>query len=272
MNWYPKLLPPALVVCLAFSQAESYAQAPVRAALSSSVVASPLPRERELFTAARDGDISKLRSLIRSGVNCNARTEEGDTILTLAAQGNREDAVRAALEFKPELNRRGGLGMSALSLATVHGLNRSVERLLRAGADVNVADSAGVTPLAAALRLGRFELARRLLDAGADPRRADQSGTTPLHILAARGDDTGPERPALAPLLLDLGADPNVADAETRTPLFLAILNHHDEVARVLISRRNTILTKTTQGYAPLFWARQMENQMLADLIEARIR
>jgi ankyrin repeat protein len=262
----------ALVLAGLAPQARAQAQTPPRPAFSPAAEEEPLPREVALFEAVRGGDIARMRALIRSGVNFDARTSEGDTILTLALRHDQEDVVRAALDFKPELNRVGALGMSALSLATVHGLQATAQRLLRAGADVNQADADGVTPLAAALRLHQFTLAQRYLDGGADPLRADRNGTTPLHILASGGDAAGGlAAPLLTPRLLERGADPNALDAESASPLFLALLHHHPDVAEAIVRQGSTDLRRPTQGYTPLHWARQFGYADLARLIAARL-
>ncbi|HYA65327.1 MAG TPA: ankyrin repeat domain-containing protein, partial [Burkholderiaceae bacterium] len=109
-------------------------------------------------------------------------------------------------------------------------------------------------------------IAVRLLAAGAVPRRADVQGVTPLHIVAERGDEP------MTRALLQHGADPNVLDHEQRSPLFLALSNHHPEVAITLAQSSHINLRLVTQGYPPRFWAHQMEYDDIARSIDERLR
>jgi ankyrin repeat protein len=231
------------------------------------------PETRQMLAAAHDGDVVQFRKLVKAGVNFNAQDEAGNSALTLAVQSNREEMVRALLDYHVALNRRGALGMTALGVATLQGARQMVERLLRAGADVDAADASGVTPLSSACRLGRWDLARRLLSAGAAPDKADQTGKTPLLALAGRrvSADDG-EAAKIAAELLARGADPNARDSEARTPLGLALAKGHASLAATLVDNPRTDLRKLSEGYTPLAWARQLGQEDLAQRIELRLQ
>jgi uncharacterized protein len=103
----------------------------------------------DLHYAAGEGDIGRLRELLRGGSDPNHQDDQGLTPLHFAAVHAQPDAARVLLE---------------------------------AGAQVDVEDSWGNHPLARAVMSSRgaCELIRLLLDAGADPEHANHSGNSPL--------------------------------------------------------------------------------------------
>jgi hypothetical protein len=115
------------------------------------------PDERALHAAAREGDLGRLRALLRSGVRLEARDSTGFTALMVAVANGRSETARI---------------------------------LLQAGADVNASTPRGWTALMQATSTGRAEAVQLLLDAGADPDARDREAGTALDIAQAanRGD------------------------------------------------------------------------------------
>jgi len=73
-------------------------------------------------------------------------------------------------------------------------------------------------------------------------------------------------------VLLDHEADPNALDQERRSALFMALLNHHPQVAAILVQRDQTNLRLPTQGYPPKHWAQPMGYEDIARSIDERLR
>ncbi len=236
------------------------------AQMSAAPASAATAEEDVMFAASRVGNVALFRDMIKAGAKVDARDAGGNTALVYATLSDSDDMVREVLSHHPDPDRRGSLGMTALGIATAHGALHTVGRLLRAGANPDVADASGVTPLASALRLDRGAVAERLLAARADPGLADRDGVAPLHIAAEKGDA------AMTIHLLVAGADPNVLDNDHRSPLFLALFNHHREVVEAMVRRPQTDLALVSQGYSPLFWARQMGYEDIAQSIAARLR
>jgi hypothetical protein len=113
--------------------------------------------ERALHVAAREGNLGRLRTLLRSGVRLEARDSSGFTALMVAVANTRSETARA---------------------------------LLQAGADVNASTPRGWTALMQAASTGRTEAVQLLLEAGADPDARDREAGTALDIAQAanRGD------------------------------------------------------------------------------------
>lgn len=89
------------------------------------------------------------------------------------------DMVQKCISNKTNVNARDENGQSALHLAADKGFVECVNVLLQAGADVNAADISGISVLEAAVIGGNKEVIRVMLEAGADPDQEDMDGETP---------------------------------------------------------------------------------------------
>jgi ankyrin repeat protein len=128
---------------------------------------------QSLLDAARRDDIDAIKSLLASGVDADAKSEDGSTALTWAAM-------------------RGNTAMA--------------EQLLAAGANPNISNMYGVAPLQVAIENAATEVARILLLKGADPNAARENGETPLMTAARLGNGE------IVKLLLSRHADPNARE------------------------------------------------------------
>ena len=86
--------------------------------------------------AARYGDIERLRALLESGSDVNARDRYHQTALMLAAQGGHAAVVRLLIERGADLNVAAKFSLTALMLAVVGGHAEVVRVLVDAGADL----------------------------------------------------------------------------------------------------------------------------------------
>ncbi|XP_057212118.1 ankyrin repeat domain-containing protein 39 [Triplophysa rosa] len=107
--------------------------------------------ERGIWSAALDGDLEKVRSFLRKGIDPNLRDQSHYTALHYAG-------------------RAGHLSVCML--------------LLDCGACVNAQTRGGATPLHRSAYCGHVRVVKVLLDRGADPHLTDDDGTTPLHKAA----------------------------------------------------------------------------------------
>lgn len=209
-----------------------------------------------LVEAARQGDVSTLRSLLEAEPElANARTEQGESPVLLAAYHQQPDAVAVLAEHaqldvfeaavvgraerldellsaEPSLvGKRTPDGWTALHLAAFFGPTASTERLLAHGADVRAVsqNAQANTPLHAALA-GRGDPAvvEQLLLGGADVNAGAAQGVTPLHVAASRGNLD------LIKRLLARGADPSARMADGTTAAAMAQARGHPEAAALL--------------------------------------
>ena len=137
------------------------------------IAAAAVLDAHSLLDAAQRDDIDAVKSLLASGVDVDAKSEDGSTALTWAAM--RSNAAMA-------------------------------ERLLAAGADPNISNMYGVAPLQVAIENSATEVARLLLLKGANPNAARESGETPLMTAARLGNGE------IVKLLLSRHADPNARE------------------------------------------------------------
>ncbi|NP_001107112.1 ankyrin repeat domain-containing protein 39 isoform X1 [Danio rerio] len=107
--------------------------------------------ERGIWSAAMDGDVERVRMLIKKGTDPNMRDQANYTALHYAS-------------------RAGHVSVCEL--------------LLDCGACVNAQTHGGATPLHRAAYCGHQRVLKLLLERGADPGLTDDDGATPLHKAA----------------------------------------------------------------------------------------
>jgi uncharacterized protein len=147
--------------------------------------------------------VSNVRMLLDSGVNVEARDEEGETPLMRAAS---------------------------------YGQTEIFELLLARGARINVRDNRGTTPLIAAACAcalatmnDTYDIIKALLEKGANVNARTRDGTTALMMAAGSPDDA-----ASVKLLLSKGADPMAKDNQGKTAITFAKDSPFPEKVRLL--------------------------------------
>ncbi|MCL6588893.1 MAG: ankyrin repeat domain-containing protein [Firmicutes bacterium] len=146
--------------------------------------------EKAMVEAVQKGDTPMVQSLLDKGVSPNLKTDDGKTILMLAAYLGHTDITRL---------------------------------LLNEGAEVNAKDNGGKTALMYAAQAGNIEMARLLLESGADLNAVDENGQNALQIAQAYHQtdmveflsNWGKPTPTPAPALT---ATPNLMPSPTPVP------------------------------------------------------
>jgi len=158
-----------------------------------------------------------------------ARAAETPSLVTAAKQGD-IGAVRTLLGQGTAVDATEGDGTTALHWASYRDDIDVVGLLLDTGADVNVANDLGATPLWSASQNGSVAMVRRLLAAGADANLALWSGETPL-MIGSRAGATG-----VVELLLEHGAETDARAARGQTALMWAAAQQHTDVVNALLA------------------------------------
>jgi ankyrin repeat protein len=125
------------------------------------------PREPSCDVVLR-GHLTLAAKLVEQGAAVDARGENGQTCLMVAAARNDPDGVNFLLSSGADPNLQSTNGQTALIHAALSGDIESVQLLFEAGADSNHRARDGLTPLKAAIEGEHDEIAEMLRQAGAE--------------------------------------------------------------------------------------------------------
>jgi cytohesin len=234
-----------------------------------------------LYKAADARDLAEVNRRLAAGDPVDARGQNGETPLLVAAAQGSTDIATALLDRGADPNARTADGHTPLHAAAYWGQRDAVELLLARGADARLATRHGETPLHRALwrsaHPGRpgapldpalveasAAVAARLLDRGADPGAADGDGVTPLMLAAASG------HPPLVELLVARGAALETPGRDGITALYVAAIQDRPATAEALLARGARVDARTRSGYTPLIHAAKTGSEALAALLVAR--
>ncbi|XP_062512437.1 serine/threonine-protein phosphatase 6 regulatory ankyrin repeat subunit B-like [Corticium candelabrum] len=245
--------------------------------------------ERNVATAARDGDWEEVRRLVEEGGNVNdVDTKSNSTALHWAAENENSGICSFLLSRGAKINLKDKDGQTPLHLAAakhhfrtcqllVHvykadvasvnncgqtPLHKALIKSLRdipalylpliTNESVNVADRLGNCALHIAARNGDIQTVQLLVDCGADVNALNEDGQTPLHT-AAGGEKDCPE---LCSILLEHNAKIDAVDKDGNQPLHLAVRKGHTRTSRLLLSSEADVNSLNEDGQTPLHAAK----------------
>ncbi len=174
-------------------------------------VAGCSDKEKAIGAAVANGDTAEAQSLLDQGADPNSKTDNGKTLLMLAAYLGHTDIAKL---------------------------------LIDKGADVNAKDQDGKRALMYAAEKNNLEIGKLLLEKGADPNSADNSGKTALMYTAEKG------HVEFAELLLENGADLNAVANNGKTALQIARDNNQTAMVDLLSNWGKTAATETSDPTA----------------------
>ena len=217
------------------------------------------PRAAPLYYAALCGFHEMVELLVlKYPQYANAIGGEAGTALHSASNRGHVEVVRSLLKCGVDVDARGRWNQSPLQFVSPKGRLDVVRCLLDHGADPNFHDDDYTTPLSRAVVGGRrVEIIQVLLEHHADPNSQDKDGLTPMHGAFLYGNSKG-DYTQIVRLLLKHGANPDARDNERRTPLHLVsssqrlVSSSRLEIARVLLSHGADINAEDDKGGTPL--------------------
>lgn len=198
------------------------------AACSGPATAQTPPTDAEaralagLHAAAWRGDLARIRTLLQSGADADARDAQGRTPLHLATHARQRAAVRLLLQKGAQPGLLDAERYDAVTIAAVADDTGTLADLLAGGARADLVTSRyDGTALIAAAHLGHDGVVRQLIAAGAPLDHVNNLHWTAAIEAVVLGDG-GPRHQHTLAALVEAGADLRLADRQGRTPLQLA--------------------------------------------------
>ena len=211
----------------------------------------------ELNIAAEIGDTTKIKNLLKKGVDINERDNFDRTALIYAALNGHDRIINMLLESHADIHTKDHFGQTAFIAAVNRGHVNSAEILLKNGANPSTPNGEDMLPIFIAFEREDFEMVDLLLKYGIKINTMDKKGRTVLqriiesnrlelvrtvlrrgideryivHLAASVGDTT------LLKTLLKNKININKRDALGRTPLLLALLYDRTQFAKMLLDQ-----------------------------------
>jgi ankyrin repeat protein len=224
----------------------------------------------QFFNAASKGDLPALTSLLKNGIDVNARFAGGIALMAAATTGSAA-AVRLLLKHGADVAARDETESTALHWAALYGLQMPepggglsvIRALIKAGADITAKDSRGDTALDLAFAEDN-QTAIKLLTPVSDSGEVDQRTLDASLIKAAAYDNH-----TTAKKFLEKGANVNARGNLDWTPLLFAVHNENLRSVKMYLGAGADPNVKDATGQTVLQLARLRNNATIADLLIA---
>lgn len=206
-----------------------------------------------LFSAVQQGNAEMVKSLLAASADVNAVDNEGWTPLHYTVNYHDDlehdfpDIARLLIEAGANIDAREEDGDTPLSIAAMNQKPATFAVLMAAKADPNLAANDGRTPLIYAAEAGNSTMVSALLDAGANINASDNDGRTALHF-AADSEGSKAQHDEVVRDLLSRGARADVKDHKGTTPLMLAAKNGRAESVKAFIGAGADVSLKGPKG------------------------
>ncbi len=134
-----------------------------------------MENEEKLLLAAENGEIAKAKKLISSGVDVNAKNDDGWTALHWASRNGHTEIVKLLIKAWASVNTKNNYGLTALMLASMYGHTEVAKFLINSVADVNIKNNNDKTAFMLAEEKGYSEIVNLLESADSDRTDVEQS-------------------------------------------------------------------------------------------------
>lgn len=189
-----------------------------------------------LHRAAQLADIERIKPLLDSGVDLEARDAAGRTAMLIAAFASHEDTVIALARAGANMNAMDAQAYDAVTIAAVANDIEMLDVLLSQGASAaNITSPYDGTALIAAAHLGHHRVVDRLIRAGAPLDHINNLTWTALMEAVVLGDG-GADHTETVRLLLAAGADRSIADRDGVVPREHAAARGYDKILHLFDS------------------------------------
>ncbi|MFT4314280.1 MAG: ankyrin repeat domain-containing protein [Wolbachia pipientis] len=225
-------------------------------------------QQEKLFDAAKQGNLSMVRSLISQGANVDSRDHNNWTPLHCATVNGHLELVKYLLEKGADVLAKNNHDM-VLHLAVSSDKEEIIKLVLdkiketqeNINQHVDAQDTEGDTPLMWAAESGRVNAAQILLEYGASIEVKNNDGMTALHWTAKNG------HLGVAKLLAEKEANVHAIDNNGRKPIHVAVLNGYRNVVELFLSRGVSVDDIDKDGWTPLHYAACSSGQEMMDFL-----
>jgi ankyrin repeat protein len=190
------------------------------------------------------GTASQLSTLLDTGLDANAETKNGTTLLM--ASSAEVDKVKLLLSRGAKATTRTKSGTDALTIAAAYrGTSAAINALLDAGVSVDPPDGVRVrnSPLVLASMTGDLDNVRLLLKRGASPSEKALAEAVTFGY------------PEVVRTLIEAGADANIVEGSGINLLHWATIANRPDVIPVLAAAHVAINDQDDNGFTPLMYA-----------------
>ena len=202
-----------------------------------------------LWSAAEEGDLSRVEKLLRDGADSNISHPDGGTALIKSAAKGKIEVVRALLKARAQVDASDADGWTALMWSAENGLLEIVKLLLASGADPNAKNNVDAVAIMPASSNGHVDVVKLLLDKGADINAAANDGSTALMVAAGEGMTEAVK------FLLSNGANKDMKTTSGRTALFFGARSDSPDTVRLLLESGLDVNARAKDGTTPLMMA-----------------
>lgn len=190
----------------------------------------------DYLLAAQQGELAKLKSCLRQGVDINAVNRQGQTAVTLASLNKKYDCVATLIDAGADINKQDNTCLNPFLICCLNNDLTLLRLILPARPDLNRLTRFGGVGLTPACEKGHLDIVQELLHRTAiNLNHTNFVGWTPL-LEAIVLNDGGETQQAIVALLLEHGASPHMTDKYGKTPLELAREKGFEEIAQLLIA------------------------------------
>jgi ankyrin repeat protein len=190
----------------------------------------------DYLLAAQQGELAKLKSCLRQGVDINAVNRQGQTAITLASLNKKYDSVATLIDAGADINKQDHTCLNPFLICCLNNDLTLLRLILPARPDLNRLTRFGGVGLTPACEKGHLDIVQELLHRTAiNLNHTNFVGWTPL-LEAIVLNDGGETQQAIVALLLEHGASPHMTDKYGKTPLELAREKGFEEIAQLLIA------------------------------------
>lgn len=205
-----------------------------------------------IMWAAYEGNASVVAYLIAVGANVKAADKEKTTPLHLATMGGHCEIVAALLAKGANAKALDSDGLTALNFAVAGDYPDAIQLLTQSKVNTNMRSGIqNMTALHFAAYYGHPAAIRALIKGGADVNRAAKRKVTPLHMAAYKNRDISGN------VLIGYGANLNAKDGDGGTPLHWAAQGGHKNIVEALLDAGANINTLDGEGNTPLYYAQK---------------